>query len=79
MVSPCRSPITQYKEVEGTRDQLRSFEIMAAEKGLTSKRQQMRKIDVDLQGAMQETMMPDENEPQQEPAGDDLVVVVAGI
>jgi len=56
MVSPNRRPITQYKQVEGTRDQLRSFEIMAGEKGLTSKRQNMRKIDVDLQGAMQETM-----------------------
>ena len=66
MVSPIRKPITQYKEVEGTRDQLRSFEIMAAEKGLTAKRQQMRKIDVDLQGAMQEAMAPDENEPEQE-------------
>ena len=56
MVSPNRRPITQYKQVEGTRDQLRSFEIMAGEKGLTSKRQNMRKIDVDLQGAMQEAM-----------------------
>jgi hypothetical protein len=56
MVSPNRRPITQYKQVEGTRDQLRSFEIMAGEKGLTSKRQNMRKIDVDLQGAMQNVM-----------------------
>lgn len=54
MISPIRSPITQYKEVEGTKDQLRSFEIMAAEKGLTSKRQNMRKIDVDLQGVATE-------------------------
>jgi hypothetical protein len=72
MVSPCRSPITQYKEVEGTRDQLRSFEIMAAEKGLTTKRQQMRKIDVDLQGAAMEAMAPDENDSQQEPSADDM-------
>lgn len=72
MVSPIRSQITQYKEVEGTRDQLRSFEIMAAEKGLTAKRQQMRKIDVDLQGAMAEAMSPDETEPMQEPAGDEM-------
>jgi hypothetical protein len=56
MVSPNRRPITQYKQVEGTRDQLRTFEIMAGEKGLTSKRQNMRKIDVDTQGAIQETM-----------------------
>jgi hypothetical protein len=59
MVSPNRRPITQYKQVEGTRDQLRSFEIMAGEKGLTSKRQNMRKIDVDLQGAMQDAMEQD--------------------
>jgi hypothetical protein len=60
MISPVREPITQYKEVEGTKDQLRSFEIMAADKGLTTKRQQMRRIDVNLEGVMQETMMPDE-------------------
>lgn len=60
MISPIREPITQYKEVEGTKDQLRSFEIMAAEKGLTTKRQQMRRIDVNLEGVMQETMVPDE-------------------
>ena len=54
MASPVREPITQYKEVEGTRDQLRSFEIMAAEKGLVAKRQQMRRIDVNLEGVMQE-------------------------
>ena len=60
MISPIREPITQYKEVEGTKDQLRSFEIMAADKGLTTKRQQMRRIDVNLEGVMQETMMPDE-------------------
>ena len=55
MVSPVRESITQYKEVEGTKDQLRSFEIMAAEKGLVPKRQNMRRIDVDLQGVAQET------------------------
>jgi hypothetical protein len=72
MVSPIREPITQYKEVEGTRDQLRAFEIMAAEKGLTAKRQQMRRIDVNLQGAMQEVMQPDENEVSEEPTGDEM-------
>jgi hypothetical protein len=70
MVSPIRNPITQYKEVEGTRDQLRSFEILAAEKGLTAKRQQMRKIDVDLQGMMMEAMAPEEQ--MQEPSGEDV-------
>ena len=66
MVSPVREPITQYKEVDGTRDQLRSFEIMAGDKGLTAKRQQMRKIDVDLQGAMQDIGQPEESESEQE-------------
>lgn len=62
MVSPLREPITQYKEVEGTRDQLRSFEILAAEKGLTAKRQNMRRIDVDLEGAITETLQSGEGE-----------------
>ena len=60
MVSPVRDPITQYKEVEGTKDQLRVFETMAAEKGLTVKRQNMRKIDVDLAAAAQEVMGTEE-------------------
>lgn len=71
MVSPVRNPITQYKEVEGTRDQLRSFEIMAAEKGLVAKRQQMRRIDVDLQGVAQETMMDETGSPV-EPTGEEV-------
>ena len=53
MVSPVREPITQYKEVTGTKDQLRVFETMAGEKGLVAKRQEMKLADVDLQGAMQ--------------------------
>jgi hypothetical protein len=56
MISPVRNPITQYKEVEGTKDQLRVFETLAAEKGLTAKRQNMRRVDVDLQGVMIEAM-----------------------
>jgi hypothetical protein len=72
MVSPVRNPVTQYKEVEGTRDQLRVFETLAGDKGLTAKRQNMRKVDVDLQGAMQEAMAPDESEMMQEPTGDEL-------
>jgi len=66
MVSPVREPITQYKEVEGTKDQLRVFETMAAEKGLTVKRQNMRRIDVDLQSVMQEMMAPEEDQTPQE-------------
>ena len=66
MVMPIREPITMYKEVEGTKDQLRSFEITLADKGLTYKRQNMRKIDVDLQGAMQEMMTPQQEEEGEE-------------
>lgn len=54
MVSPVRKAIVQYKEVEGTKDQLKVFEIMATEKGLTPKRENMRRIDVDLEGMMME-------------------------
>lgn len=54
MVSPVREPITQYKEVTGTKDQLRVFETMAGEKGLAAKRQEMKLADVDLQSAMQQ-------------------------
>ena len=70
MVSPVRDPITQYKEVEGTKDQLRVFETMATEKGLTVKRQNMRRIDVDLQGVMQEAMAPEEGETPEEALND---------
>jgi len=56
MVSPVRDPLTMYKEVEGTRDELKVFEIMAAEKGLTAKRQNMRKIDVNLEAAMADVL-----------------------
>jgi hypothetical protein len=73
MLSPIREPIVQYKEVEGTRDQLRSFEIMAGDKGLTAKRQQMRKIDVNLEGAMASMMQPEEQEGEQEPQGEEMV------
>ena len=62
MISPVREPITQYKEVEGTKDQLRVFETMAAEKGLTAKRQNMRRIDVDLAAVAQDVMGPEEQE-----------------
>ena len=72
MVSPVREPITQYKDVEGTRDQLRVFETMAADKGLTVKRQNMRKIDVDLAAAAQETMGGDQQDNPMESISDSL-------
>lgn len=65
MISPVREPVTQYKEVEGTRDQLRVFETMAAEKGLTVKRQNMRRIDVDLTAVTQGIMAPEEDEAEE--------------
>ena len=43
---------------------------MAAEKGLTVKRQNMRRIDVDLQGVMQEMMAPEEGEEPSSPQED---------
>ena len=72
MVSPVREPITQYKEVEGTKDQLRVFETMAADKGLTVKRQNMRKIDVDLAGAAQNAMGQEQQENPMENISDSL-------
>lgn len=71
MVQPIRESITQYKEVEGTKDQLRVFETLATEKGLTAKRQNMRRIDVDLQGAMQEFSQPNEQDGMQLPASEE--------
>ena len=69
MVMPVRDTITQYKEVTGTKDQLKAFELQAAESGLKTLRQQMRKVDVNLQQAMQESMQPgDEQEEEQESA-----------
>lgn len=64
MVSPVRKAIVQYKEVEGTKDQLKVFEIMATEKGLVPKRENMRRIDVNLEGIAAE--MPEDAEAMQE-------------
>jgi hypothetical protein len=67
MVTPVRDNIVQYKEVTGTRDQLKVFEIEATQKGLKPLRQEMRKVDVNLQQAMMEAMQPgDEQESEQE-------------
>jgi hypothetical protein len=62
MVMPIRETVTMYKEVEGTRDQLRTFEIQAADSGLTTKRQNMKRVDVNIQGAMAEMMQPSEED-----------------
>ena len=65
MVSPVREPIIQYKEVTGTKDQLRSFETLASSKGLTATKQGMKRTDVDLQGAMQDAMQGGEPNPEE--------------
>ena len=66
MVMPIRESVTMYKEVEGTRDQLRAFEIQAADSGLTSKRQNMRRVDVNLQGVISEMTQPNQSEEEGE-------------
>jgi hypothetical protein len=54
MVLPKREQIVRYVESEGTSDQLRAFERQAEESGLTVLRQSRRKINVDMDRAMQE-------------------------
>jgi hypothetical protein len=56
MVSPIREQIVQYKEVKGTLDQLRVFETMTADKGLTPKLQSKEKVDVNVGQALQQSM-----------------------
>ena len=65
MVSPLREPIVQYKEVTGTKDQLHSFELLAAEKGLTATKEEMKRSDVDLQSVMQDVTQSGEPNPDQ--------------
>lgn len=54
MIKPVREQITRYVETEGTADQLKAFELQAAESGLTALRQSRRKFDVDFQAVMAE-------------------------
>lgn len=54
MVKPVREQITRYVETEGTADQLRAFELQAAESGLTTLRQGKRRISVDMEKVMAE-------------------------
>ena len=54
MICPHREEFTTYTEQEGTDDQLRAFEIKAAEKGLVALRTSKRKKDVDLQAVAQQ-------------------------
>jgi len=54
MVKPVREQITRYIETSGTVDQLRAFELQAAESGLTALRQSRRRDTVDMEKAMAE-------------------------
>lgn len=54
MIKPVREQIVRYIETEGTNDQLRAFELQAAESGLTSLRQSKRRINIDMEKAMAE-------------------------
>ncbi len=54
MIKPVREPITRYVETQGTQDQLRAFEVQAAESGLTALRQSRRRLKVDLENVYAE-------------------------
>jgi len=54
MIKPVREQITRYVETEGTLDQLKAFELQAAESGLTALRQSKRQTTVNMQAAMAE-------------------------
>ena len=48
MIKPVREQITRYVETEGTAEQLKAFEVQAAESGLTALRQSKRQVSVDM-------------------------------
>ena len=54
MIKPVREQITRYVETEGTNEQLKAFELQAAESGLTALRQSKRQTTVNMQAAMAE-------------------------
>jgi len=54
MIKPVREQITRYVETEGTNEQLKAFELQAAESGLTTLRQSKRRVNVDMARAMAE-------------------------
>ena len=54
MIKPVRENITRYIETEGTNDQLKAFELQAAESGLTALRQTKRRVNIDMEKAIAE-------------------------
>jgi len=57
MIKPVREQITRYIDTEGTIDQLKAFELQAAESGLTALRQSRRRTTVDMMKVMEEVKM----------------------
>ena len=55
MIKPIREQITRYVEIEGTNDQLKAFELQAAESGLTALRQSKRRSRVEMDRVMAES------------------------
>ena len=55
MIKPVREQITRYVEIQGTNEQLKAYEIQAAEAGLTAVRQSKRQINVDMNKVLAET------------------------
>ena len=54
MIKPIREQIVRYVTTEGTSDQLKAFELQAAESGLTALRQSRRRLSVDLEAVAAE-------------------------
>jgi len=54
MIKPVREQVTRYVESEGTNEQLKAFELQAAESGLTTLRQSKRQITVNMDAVMAE-------------------------
>ena len=54
MIKPVREFVTRYVETEGTNEQLKVFELQAAESGLTTLRQSKKQINVMMDKAMAE-------------------------
>jgi len=57
MIKPIREQIVRYVEIEGTNDQLKAFELQAAESGLTALRQSKRRGTVDMNRVMAESRL----------------------
>ncbi|CAB4202665.1 hypothetical protein UFOVP1369_31 [uncultured Caudovirales phage] len=55
MIKPVREKIDRYIETEGTNEQLKAFELQAADSGLTALRQSKRQINVDMAKVMAES------------------------